>query len=604
MVIRLTLIVLFCLLVASHSADNLIPLPRLLIWGTGKRIISPSIYLDEDGWSQQIFAINDHQYVIQLAFAKTMDLIFKTKWHPVCETGDDENVNVENDAVENDDLKTDDHDENGQEFQEIFKVSIEINNDADLQLHVDESYILNVEDEITIVANTTWGILNGFKTLQQLIVYKDGLFFIENKVKIVDAPLFAHRGVMIDSARNFIPVNSIKEQLKLMSYVKLNTLHWHLVDSQSWPIEVESYPEMIDDAYSSREFYTVDDIKDIVQYAYMRGIRVVPEIDMPGHALAGWRKVDPDLIACGNCFWNENVPGVGPVALEPPAGQLDVTYEKTYEVVRNVYNDIRKLFCDKVFHVGLDELLEACYLKSPVKQFFVDNRTMNDLTQHWLNNSLPIFNDSRITVWADVLIGKSAAHSVPKTTILQVWEGKGEEVKQITAAGYDVVVSPNSFYYLDCGSSSWVFNDPRYVEDPENDEFNYGNAGSPCGPYKSWQRIYNYNIVANLTRKERKHVLGAEVAAWGEQIDSLVLTSKIWPRAAALAESLWSGNRNPITGYYRTKAFTPRIINFREFLVKLGYSVKPIVPKYCIKNLSSCNLRQNDILRKYGKFFY
>lgn len=140
-----------------------------------------------------------------------------------------------------------------------------------------------------------------------------------------------------------------------------------------------------------------------------------------------------------------------------------------------------------------------------------------------------------------------------------------------------------------CGFSGFVTNDPRYVESNGNFEFNNGQAGSWCGPYKSYQRIYDFDILKNLTETEQKHVLGAEAPLWSEQVDSTVLTAKIWPRAAALAESLWSGNKDE-HGNHRTYEFTQRIFNFREYLVKMGYSASPLAPKYCIMNPHACDL--------------
>ena len=101
----------------------------------------------------------------------------------------------------------------------------------------------------------------------------------------------------------------------------MNSLHWHLVDSQSWPVALESYPHMIKDAYSNDEVYSKNDLKYIVDYARARGVRVIPEIDMPGHARAGWKQVDPTIVECADAFWTD-------AAVEPPPGQLNIESEK------------------------------------------------------------------------------------------------------------------------------------------------------------------------------------------------------------------------------------------------------------------------------------
>ncbi|RCK64890.1 Beta-hexosaminidase [Candida viswanathii] len=461
-------------------------------------------------------------------------------------------------------------------------VNIEIDDvDADLQLGVDESYTLTISPTaITIHAATIWGALHSLTTLQQLIVYsRDGRFLIPLSVEIIDEPNFPHRGIMIDSARNFLSVKSILEHIDIMALSKMNSLHWHLVDSQSWPIALESYPEMTQDAYSPEEVYSTADIKYIVEYARARAIRVIPEIDMPGHARAGWRKVDPTIVECANAFWTD-------AAVEPPPGQLNILSEKTYEVITNVYNELSDVFTDHMFHVGNDELQEKCYSKLVLK-----NTTMEMLLAHYLDKALPIYfqvPERRLTMWDDVLLSDVSVPELPANVTLQIWH-EPAGIKNLTSRGYDVIVSLYEYLYLDCGYAGFVTNDPRYVDSPDNIEFNTGQAGSWCGPYKSYQRIYDFDILANLTESEQQHVLGAEAALWSEQVDSSVLISKIWPRAAALGESLWSGNRTPL-GNHRNYEFTQRILNFREYLVKLGYGPSALVPKYCIMNPHACDL--------------
>lgn len=176
------------------------------------------------------------------------------------------------------------------------------NSNVDLQHGVDESYTLDITADstaITITSNTTWGAIHAFTTLQQLIISDgEGNLIVENDVSVKDGPLYPYRGVMIDTGRNFISLPKIKEQIDGMSLSKLNVLHWHLDDAQSWPIEMKVFPKMTLDAYSSREIYTHDNIKDIIYYARVRGVRVVPEVDMPGHSSSGWKQVSQDIVAC------------------------------------------------------------------------------------------------------------------------------------------------------------------------------------------------------------------------------------------------------------------------------------------------------------------
>lgn len=480
--------------------------------------------------------------------------------------------------------------------------------DADLQHGVDESYTLEVtatSGSIKITAQTVWGALHAFTTLQQLIISDGkGNLIIEQPVKIQDAPLYTHRGVMVDTGRNFITVPKILEQIDGLALSKLNVLHWHLDDTQSWPMQIRSYPQMTKDAYSSREIYTEADMRRVIAYARARGVRVIPEVDMPSHSSSGWKQVDPNVVTCINSWWS-NDDWSKHTAVEPNPGQLDVIYNGTYEVVGNVYKDLSAIFTDNWFHVGGDELQNNCFnFSTYITEWFAEDpsRTYNDLSQYWLDHALPIFRGTggpkrRLMMWEDIFINTDGAHNVPKDIVLQSWNNGLTNIKNLTASGYDVIVSSSDFLYLDCGFAGFVTNDPRYdvMTNPGGDvTFNFGgNGGSWCAPYKSWQRIYDYDFTANLTAAEAKHVLGAEAPLWSEQVDDVTISSKMWPRAAALGELLWSGNRDA-SGQKRTTQLTQRLLNFREYLVANGVMATNLVPKYCLQHPHACDLYYNQ----------
>lgn len=479
--------------------------------------------------------------------------------------------------------------------------------DADLQHGVDESYTLEVTESagsIKIHAQTIWGAMHAFTTLQQLIISDGrGGLMIEQPVKISDAPLYPYRGIMIDTGRNFITVPKILEQIDGMALSKLNVLHWHLDDAQSWPMQMHTYPQMVKDAYSPREQYSRSDIQRVIAYARARGVRVIPEVDMPGHSESGWKQVDPDIVACGNSWWSNDVWEYH-TAVEPNPGQLDIIYNKTYEVVDNVYTELSDIFTDNWFHVGADEIQPNCYNFSKyVTEWFAEDpsRTYNDLAQYWLDHALPIFRSAgsqrRIMMWEDIFLSTESAHDVPKDIVMQSWNNGLENIQKLTANGYDVVVSSSDFLYLDCGKGGFVTNDPRYnvMSNPGGDvTFNYGgNGGSWCGPYKTWQRIYDYDFTTNLTAAQKKHVLGAEAPLWSEQVDDVTISSQLWPRAAALGELVWSGNRDA-SGQKRTTLLTQRLLNFREYLVANGVMATALVPKYCLQHPHACDLYYNQ----------
>ena len=483
-----------------------------------------------------------------------------------------------------------------------FKIS---DTNAKLSQGVDESYTIDVTEKsstISITSKTIWGALNAITTLQQLIISDGhGSLQIEQPVSIKDAPLYPYRGIMIDTGRNFLSIKKIQEQIDGMALSKLNVLHWHLDDDQSWPIEMKSLPMMTKDAYSPREIYTQNDIKNLVSYAAARGIRVIPEVDMPGHASSGWKQVDPDIVACENSWWsNDNWPLH--TAVEPNPGQLEILNPKTYEVVEEVYKELSGLFSDDYFHVGGDELQTGCYnLSSITTKWFADNssRTYEDLLQYWVDNALPIFKapkNRKLIMWEDVAIGGAGvhAHNVPTDIVMQSWNNGVTNIKKLASLGYEVIVSSSDWLYLDCGFGGWVTNDDRYNvnanPDPNTPSFNFGGGGgSWCAPYKTWQRIYDYDFTANLTAAEAKKVIGVTAPLWAEQVDDTVVSSKMWPRAAALAELAWSGNRDA-NGNKRTTELTQRIFNFREYLVANGVGAAPLVPKYCLQHPHACDL--------------
>lgn len=486
--------------------------------------------------------------------------------------------------------------------------------DAELKHGVDESYTLTVGSgsTIDITAKTIWGAMHAFTTLQQIIIEEDNGLIIEQPVTIKDHPNYAYRGIMLDTGRNFLSLPKMKEQIDGLALTKMNMLHWHITDDQSWPINIDAYPEMIKDSYSRRERYSARDVHDIISYAHARGVRVMPEIDMPGHSASGWQQIDKDIVTCQDSWWsNDNWPLH--TAVQPNPGQLDVLNPKTYTAVEKVYKELSHRFTDDFFHVGGDELQTGCFnFSKPIRDWFAKDpsRTYNDLNQHWIDTAIPIFmdpkntgnrKDRRLMMWEDVLLSPdAAAHNLSHNVIIQAWNNGVTNIGKLTAKGYDVVVSSSDFLYLDCGHGGYVTNDDRYNVQTNPDasgettSFNYGGiGGSWCAPYKTWQRIYDFDFAANQTKEQQKHILGASATLFAEQVDDTVVTSKIWPRAAALAELTWSGNRDA-DGNKRTTTFTQRFLNFREYLVANGIAAAPVVPKYCLQHPHACDLNYDQ----------
>ncbi|KAL1957425.1 hypothetical protein VTO42DRAFT_5993 [Malbranchea cinnamomea] len=589
-----------CLLAGLGEAVkvNPLPAPRSVEWGE-----SGPIYLD--GWLE-LKGVRDH--VVRDAWDRTWRTIRQLRWVPAV---------TEAPIPEFDPFPTEPaipvekrHDHgHGHGTRRLRWVNVKIEDTkAKLDHNVDESYTLKISersDSIDVTSKTVWGALHAFTTLQQIIIADDnGALMVEQPVTIEDFPLYPIRGLMIDTARNFISVKKILAQLDAMALSKLNYLHWHITDTQSWPIEIRRYPEMTKDAYSRKKIYSHHDVRKIIEYAGARGIRVVPEIDTPSHSSSGWKQVDPDIVSCANSWWSNDVWEFH-TAVQPNPGQLDPAYEPTYEVLANVYKELTGLFSDNFFHVGGDELRSNCYnMSQHVRDWFAEDnsRDFNDLLQMWVDKTLPIFQDKkerRIIMWEDIILSEVMhAKKLPKNIILQSWNKGLENLKVLTSKGYDVIVSSADFFYLDCGQGGYVSNDPRYNEmenpDPDVPNFNYlGPGGSWCAPYKTWQRIYNYDFLDGLKEEEQKHILGAVAPLWSEQVDDVTIESKLWPRGGALAELVWSGNVNA-KGQKRTTELTARILNFREYLVALGIGATALQPEYCLQHPHHCDLYYNQ----------
>jgi hexosaminidase len=226
---------------------------------------------------------------------------------------------------------------------------------------------------------------------------------------------------------------------------------------------------------------------------------------------------------------------------------------------------------------------------------------MGDLYQYWLDHAIPNFRaqvNKTFVMWEDVKLSASVAATgeVPKDIVLQAWNNGLDHISNLTGQGYKVIVSSSDFIYLDCGYGGYVSNDPRYnvMINPNATDgganFNWGGTGgSWCAPYKTWQRIYDYDFTYNLTSAQKALVQGAIAPLWSEQVDDVVISQKMWPRAAALAELVWSGNRDE-NGKKRTTELTQRILNFREYLLANGVQAAPLMPKYCAQHPHECDL--------------
>jgi hexosaminidase len=368
------------------------------------------------------------------------------------------------------------------------------------ELGEDESYALSITaDGAQIDAPTPLGAMHGLQTFLQLVeVSPDG--FTAPALIIHDKPRFPWRGLMIDVGRHFIPLDVLRRNLDGLEAVKMNVFHWHLSEDQGFRVESRKFPKL-QTLGSDGLYYTQDEIRDLIAYARDRGIRVVPEFDMPGHSTA-WFVGYPELAS-----------GPGPYEIERKWGvfdpAMDLTSEKTYKFLDEFVGEMTKLFPDHYFHIGGDEVNGKQWDANPKIQGFKKSRNFatNEALQAYFSERIQKIvskHGKAVVGWDEVFIP-----GVPKDIVIQSWRGQ-ESLAKAAALGYHGILSNG--YYLDLGWSTAR----HYAVDPIS------------GP------------AASLTPGQQQLILGGESCMWVEYVNAENIDSRIWPRNAAIAERLWS----------------------------------------------------------------
>jgi hexosaminidase len=368
------------------------------------------------------------------------------------------------------------------------------------ELGEDESYTLEITaTRAQLNAPTTLGALHGLQTFLQLVGNTPSGFAVP-VVSIQDAPRFPWRGLMIDVGRHFIPLDVLKRNIDGMEAVKLNVFHWHLSENQGFRIESKKFPKL-QEMGSDGLFYTQAEARELIAYAADRGIRVVPEFDMPGHSTS-WFVGYPELAS-----------GPGPYEIERHWGvfdpAMDPSRESTYKFLDTFIDEMADLFPDHYFHIGGDEVNGKEWDANPVIQKFKreHNFKTNEELQAYFSGHIEklVSKHGKITVgWDEIL-----QPDVPKSIVIQSWRGQAS-LAQAAKQGYRGLLS--SGYYLDL---IWPTS-RHYAVDPMT------------GP------------TANLSDEEKKQILGGEACMWAEFVSPENVDSRIWPRAAAIAERFWS----------------------------------------------------------------
>jgi hexosaminidase len=379
---------------------------------------------------------------------------------------------------------------------------------------MDESYTLDIHaDKIRLTARTIFGAMRGLETLLQLL-QPHGHMFAFPSVHIEDAPRFPWRGLLLDSSRHFLPIDVIFRTLDGMAAVKLNVLHWHLTDDQGFRVESRVYP-LLHQHGSNGLYYTQDQIREVIRYAAECGIRVVPEFDMPGHSTS-WFTGYPSLASAPGPYRIEYQNRIVDAAMDP-------TSENTYRFLDRFIAEMTTLFPDEYLHIGGDEVNGKQWNANSAIQRFMEAHHLQDnaALQAYFNQRVEAIlrKHHRSMVGWDEILHSTLSPGV----VVQNWHGIKFLIDS-ARQGHNTLLSEP--FYLDHMYSAA----DMYAADPLPKQ-------------------------ADLTTAQAHLILGGEVCMWGEHVNDLTIDSRIWPRAAAVAERLWSpASTRDATDMYRRLA--------------------------------------------------
>lgn len=424
-----------------------------------------------------------------------------------------------------------------------------------------EAYNLSVTvPRSTLTAATVYGALRGLETWSQLCEYTPSAVpsqFIVVASNVTDAPRFSHRGALIDTGRHFIPLPQIFSFLDAAAYNKLSVFHWHVVDDQSFPFVSTTFPALsAQGAFGALASHTYSpaDVDAVLAYARDRGIRVVVEFDTPGHSQS-WGPGQPGLLT--PCYNNATPP-----APDGTFGPIDPTRNETFTFLASFFKEVAARFADDI-HIGGDEVSFACWASNPNVNAWMAGAGIAPgnyaaLESYYVQRVLDI-----VTALGRRSIGWEELYDnglvLPPATVVNVWKYHNgvtpppphsrtwqSELANVTAAGFDALLS-----------SPWYLNVISYGVD--------------------WPEFYSVEPLAwPGTDAQKAHVIGGELSMWGEYVDGANLVSRLFPRASAVAERLWS----PATVTDLADA-TTRINDQRCRLIARGLPAGALSPGYC-----------------------
>jgi hexosaminidase len=391
-------------------------------------------------------------------------------------------------------------------------------------------------------------MLRGLETFSQLLVRGEDVELVDLPVDISDHARYGHRGLLVDTARHYIPVSELLKVVDSMVVNKMNVLHWHAVDAESFPLNTPSEPTMVSGAFNKDMIFEMSDLTQVRQYAFARGVEVVLEIDIPGHA-ASWTAGKKQIMA--DCFAKYYY-NINDFALNP-------SLELTYITVNNILNDVTKALGSTVMHLGGDEVVYGCWKNDSSITAYMHANSISSydaMLGYFVkivdNNLLGTSSNIKTIVhWEEVY---TAYKSLSKTsTVFQVWTNSAS-IATITAASYRVIASPSNYWYLNI-------------------------------PANTWQIMYDYDPTVGLSSTQAGFIIGGEAALWGEYVDQTNLMTSLYPKASAVAERLWSDPQQTPVSSDATSTSTARLLAQRCRMINRGFQVAPLVPGgYCDVN--------------------
>lgn len=375
--------------------------------------------------------------------------------------------------------------------------------------------VLVTNDFVEVISKTGYGISNGIQTIKQLLPVSPQNMGGEQiwsvpEIDITDAPHFEHRGLLLDCSRHFMEKDFVKRYIDLLAYHKMNVLHWHLTEDQGWRIEIKKYPKLTeigawrDDGENGKYggFYTQDDIREIVAYASERHVRIIPEIELPGHSQAALAAY-PEYSCTG-----------GPFEVETEWGVFREIYcagnDETFQFLEDVLTEVMELFPGEYIHIGGDEAPKYRWENCSKCQKRIKDEGLHDeheLQSYFITRIEKFLNDNdkKLIGWDEILEGGLS----PNATV-QSWRGMEGGIKA-AQSGHDVIMSPTSHCYFDYDLKA-IDMGKVYEFDPSPSELGSG---------------------------EWDHILGAECNMWSERAPQNTVDSKVFPRILAMAEILW-----------------------------------------------------------------